>query len=74
MEQNAPVESNFVAEPTYVEAPIDNAVTNNNSATTDIDSADEIISLIGKLAKLKESGAITEQDFNNKKEELLARI
>ena len=61
IEQNAPAESN-------------NNFNDNENTTTDFSSADEIIGLIGKLAKLKESGAITEQDFNAKKEELMARI
>jgi len=37
-------------------------------------STDETIELIAKLAKLRDDGAITEEDFNNKKAELLARI
>lgn len=62
--QDAVIESNFVADPTaYSEMP-----------KADLSSADEIIELIGKLAQLKDSGAITEQDFNAKKQELMARI
>ena len=37
-------------------------------------STDETIELISKLAKLRDSSAITEEDFNSKKVELLARI
>ena len=62
-DQNTVVESNFVAEPAYVETP-----------KADVNTADEIIELIGKLAQLKDSGAITEQDFDAKKQELMARI
>jgi hypothetical protein len=42
-----------------------------NSVTT---STDDVINLIGQLAKLRDAGALTEQDFNTKKMELLARI
>ena len=59
IEQNIAVESNFIAEPAYTEA------TNTNNET---------IELIGKLAQLRDSGAITDDDFNAKKEELMARI
>lgn len=45
-----------------------------NPDTTFQSSTDDIIELIGKLAKLRDSGAITEEDFNTKKTELLARI
>jgi len=37
-------------------------------------SADDIIELIAKLAKLREAGAISDQDFDTKKAELLARL
>ena len=51
--------------------------TESNQATNTIpptSSSDEIISLLEKLAKLRDAGAITEEDFNAKKTELLARI
>lgn len=37
-------------------------------------SADDIIALIGKIAKLHEAGALTDEEFNSKKIELLSRI
>ena len=37
-------------------------------------SSDEIISLIEKLANLRDTGALTEEDFDAKKKELLARL
>lgn len=81
VEQNVSTESNFVIPPAYIEMSTEDAFANekannnfNDNTATDVNSADEIIDLIGKLAQLKESGAITEQDFNAKKEELMARI
>lgn len=44
-----------------------------NTGTT-LSSTDDLIELIGKLAKLRDLGALTEEDFNAKKTELLARI
>ncbi|WP_293387718.1 SHOCT domain-containing protein [Nevskia sp.] len=37
-------------------------------------SADELIGLIEKLARLRDAGALTEQEFNTKKSELLGRL
>ncbi len=37
-------------------------------------SADELIGLIEKLARLRDAGALTEQEFNTKKSELLSRL
>lgn len=71
------------AQTNFAEAQENQPVTNtaprseNNQATNTIpptSSSDEIISLLEKLAKLRDAGAITEQDFNTKKTELLARI
>lgn len=45
-----------------------------NTATSGSTSTDDIIAMIEKLAKLRDAGALTEQDFNTKKMELLARI
>lgn len=45
-----------------------------NSANSGASSTDDVIGLIEKLAKLRDAGALTEQDFNTKKMELLARI
>ncbi len=42
--------------------------------TDSFSSADDAIAMIEKLAKLRDAGAITEQDFNSKKSELLNRI
>lgn len=44
------------------------------SINIDVSSSDEVIELIAKLAKLRDASAITEEDFNTKKLELLARI
>ena len=73
----APVQNNFVApnnipantivEPTFTEAP-------QSAPLPNVDSADEVIELIGKLAKLRDSGAISDQDFDAKKQDLLGRI
>jgi len=45
-----------------------------DSINIDVSSSDEVIELIAKLAKLRDANAITEEDFNTKKIELLARI
>ena len=37
-------------------------------------STDELIGLIEKLARLRDAGALTDQEFNAKKSELLGRI
>jgi hypothetical protein len=47
------------------------AVTQYATATTSVDDA---INLIEKLAKLRDAGAISEDEFNNKKTDLLSRI
>lgn len=54
----------------------DPAVTDASQAASQVnlESADEVIELISKLAKLREAGAISQQDFDTKKQELLARI
>ncbi|RPI12980.1 MAG: SPFH domain-containing protein [Ignavibacteriae bacterium] len=37
-------------------------------------SSDDVIAMIEKLAKLKEAGALTEEEFNTKKKELLSKL
>ncbi|MGH2575670.1 MAG: SPFH domain-containing protein [Ignavibacteria bacterium] len=37
-------------------------------------SSEDVMAMIEKLAKLKESGAITEEEFNTKKKELLSKL
>ncbi len=72
-----PIQTNF-AEP-KVNRPIvntatstdDNQTSSNNPTHT---SSNEIINLLEQLAKLRDAGAITDQDFNSKKIELLAGI
>jgi len=44
------------------------------SAKKSLASRDEIITLIERLGKLKESGLITEKEFQSKKKELLDKI
>ncbi len=72
-----PVQNNF-AEPPRSQPVVNTAAgTDNNQPISDNSpnpSSNEIISLIENLAKLRDSGAITEQDFESKKMELLARI
>lgn len=78
-----PVRTNFAEPPReqgFNNPPANNAHSSNsqqmpgNNQTPNYSSTDEIINLIDKLAKLRDSGALTEQDFNTKKAELLARI
>jgi len=47
---------------------------NVNSSFADQSSTDAIITLIEKIAKLHESGALTDDEYNSKKSELLSRI
>ncbi|MFT7004639.1 MAG: hypothetical protein ACJAWW_002003 [Sulfurimonas sp.] len=44
------------------------------SQTNENKSSSEIIDLIQKLAKLREAGALSDQEFNSKKSELLGRL
>ena len=44
------------------------------SAKKSLSSSDEMITLIERLGKLKESGLITEKEFQAKKKELLEKI
>ena len=44
------------------------------AVTTDEGSADAIIGLIEKLSKMRDVGALTDDEFNAKKVELLSRI
>jgi membrane protease subunit (stomatin/prohibitin family) len=37
-------------------------------------SSDDVLAMIEKLAKLKEAGALTEEEFNTKKKELLSKL
>jgi hypothetical protein len=73
-----PVKTNF-AEPVFDQAAetapyVDTNQTQSNNPKPTHTSSDEIINLIERLAKLRDAGALTEQDFNAKKMELLARI
>lgn len=52
-------------------ASISNSV---NNSFIDQSSANDIIALIEKIAKLHEAGALTDEEFNKKKTELLSRI
>ena len=52
------------------EAPVQQASENTAPAMT----TDEVFALIEKLAALRDKGAITQEDFDAKKTELLARI
>jgi hypothetical protein len=51
-----------------------NIINKVNGSYDDQSSADDIISLIEKIAKLHQAGALTDEEFNTKKSELLSRI
>lgn len=58
-------------------APINNPPQDNNTQASNVPSTasiDETIQIIEKLAKLKDAGAISEDEYNAKKTELLSRI
>ncbi|MEB8432730.1 SHOCT domain-containing protein [Cocleimonas sp. KMM 6892] len=57
--------------PEQIPEPMSN---NINNLSVDGSSTDGIIALIEKIAKLHESGALTDDEFNTKKSELLSRI
>ena len=55
--------------------PFEEAITTNPPASNDVNlSANGIIDLIDKLAQLHVAGALTEDEFNAKKAELLSRL
>ena len=67
--------NNVNANNTDTSAPMPEPVANNaNNLSVDDASTDGIIALIEKIAKLHESGALTDEEFNTKKSELLGRI
>ncbi|MEM8929407.1 MAG: SPFH domain-containing protein, partial [Bacteroidota bacterium] len=53
-----------------VNQPSNNAAASNASS----ESADDIMALLEKLGKLKESGVLTEEEFAEKKKDLLSRL
>lgn len=69
-------QNNFVAPPpvqapmTYKPAPVMQTSQNVTNTT----SVDEVIQLIEKLAKLRDMGAISDNEYNSKKTDLLNRI
>jgi hypothetical protein len=67
-----PLYNDFVPPSPIVEAPILKEM--HNVPNVPNDSADAIIQLIEKLSKLRDSGALTEDEFNTKKVELLSRL
>jgi hypothetical protein len=75
-----PVQTNFsepITDNNAIENPItDNQGTRNQNIQKNHEnvSTDNAIQLIGQLAKLRDAGALTDEDFNLKKIELLSRI
>jgi len=59
----APIQTAPIVEPAYQEI-----------HTQENKSTDDVIELIEKLSKLNTAGALTDDEFNNKKSELLSRI
>ncbi|MFC4892918.1 SHOCT domain-containing protein [Pseudofrancisella aestuarii] len=51
-----------------------NSTIEEKSSQNSLLTSNEIISLIEQLGKLKDAGILTEEEFNNKKTELLSRI
>jgi len=60
--------------PPIVPAPIQSKPGISTTNVAMPSSSDEIVSLIERLAKLREAGAITDEEFNSKKIELLGRL
>lgn len=70
----APAAQTNFASPT---PPVEQTLQSSNPApdvAMDDSSADAIIGLIEKLSKIRDAGAITDEEFNTKKAELLKRI
>lgn len=72
-------QENVVNQPYVNEPPVNQPIINPAVATPQNNplpntSTDETINLIGQLAKLRDAGALTDEDFNLKKTELLSRI
>ena len=65
--------TNFIQPPAVQPEP-EQSNTQWDGSDTAAASSDEIISLIEKLANLRDIGALTDEDFDAKKKELLARI
>ena len=57
----------------YIDELLSN-VFKENSSNTIKDSSNDILSQIEKLSELKEKGILTEDEFNAKKTDLLARM
>ena len=81
-QQQPPPQTNFAAPanapepapaPIYVQQPTPAPTTAPTTAFAS-SSTDELIGLIEKLARLRDAGALTDQEFNAKKSELLGRI
>jgi hypothetical protein len=71
--QNLAPQNNFVAPPApmaFTPAPAMQAPQNLTNAS----SVDEVIQLIERLAKLRDMGAISDNEYNSKKTDLLNRI
>ena len=68
-----PLPETMIVEPdqSYVENPVQTSPEMHQETTS---STSEIISLIDKLAQLHTAGALTDDEFNSKKGELLSRI
>ena len=71
---SAPVQNNFLAPNTAPEPEFNQAPQSTPQPDMSTGSSNDVVELIGKLAKLRDSGAISEQDFDNKKQDLLSRI
>lgn len=60
--------------PNVFEQTFDDTAQNTNNASDNFSSTDDIILLIEKIAQLHKAGALTDEEFNTKKIELLSRI
>lgn len=70
-EAPAPAPTNFAEPAPVVNEPVQPAP---GPAMANSNAPDDVFGMIEKLAKLRDMGALTEQDFNEKKMELLSRI
>lgn len=62
------------AEPQFIQPGLEQQDAQWNNSGAPAASTDEVISLIEKLANLRDVGALTDEDFDAKKKELLARL
>lgn len=71
--QSTPPQTNF-AQPAPPPAPIQTQVNSSSHENQPSQGGDDIFNTIEKLARLRDAGAVTDEEFDSKKRELLSRL